>query len=229
VPNPGARTQAVPPERHLDLGSFVFDAAGIRWAADLGPDDYALPGYWDSGEEGERWKYFRLSNHSHSTLVLNGHRQNPLATTVICRKNLSRPLCFAIADLSSAYAGDAQSAHRGIALLDTRAILIQDEIVWRTDIENRLLRWQMMTDANIALHGGKAVLTKNGRSLDASIHSPQGASFSTVSAHREKPENPIIGYQQLVLEHVERGVETRIAVQLSTKAMLGAVRPPSEW
>jgi Heparinase II/III-like protein len=212
VPNPGARTQAVPPERHLDLGSFVFDAAGIRWAADLGPDDYALPGYSDSGEEGERWKYFRLSNHSHSTLVLNGHRQNPLATTVICRKNLSLPTCFAIADLSGAYAGDAQSAHRRIALLDTR-----------------LLRWQMMTDANNALHGGKAVLTKNGRSLDASIHSPQGASFSTVSAHREKPENPIIGYQQLVLEHVERGVETRIAVQLSTKAMLGAVRPPSEW
>jgi hypothetical protein len=214
---------------HLDLGSFVFDANGIRWAADLGPDDYDLPGYWDSGEEGERWKYFRLSNYSHNTLVLNGQMQNPLAPTVICRKNLSRPPCFAIADLSSAYAGNVRSAHRGIALLDTRAILIQDEIVWRTDIKNRLLRWQMMTDANIALHGAKAILTKNGRALEARILSPPEASFSTVSAHRDKPENPNTGYQQLVLEHVERAVETRIAVQLSTKAMPGAVRPLSEW
>ena len=31
---------------HLDLGSFVFDAAGVRWAMDLGADDYNLPGYF---------------------------------------------------------------------------------------------------------------------------------------------------------------------------------------
>ena len=33
---------------HLDLGSFVLDAGGVRWAADLGPDDYDLPGYFGS-------------------------------------------------------------------------------------------------------------------------------------------------------------------------------------
>jgi hypothetical protein len=87
----------------------------------------------------------------------------------------------------------------------------------------------MMTDANIALHGANAILTKNGRSLEARIPSPQGASFSTVSAHREKPENPNTGYQQLVLEHVERTAETRIAVRLSTKAMPGSIRPLTEW
>jgi hypothetical protein len=28
---------------HLDLGNFVLDGGGIRWALDLGPDDYNLP------------------------------------------------------------------------------------------------------------------------------------------------------------------------------------------
>ena len=29
---------------HLDLGSFVFEAGGVRWAEDLGSDYYNLPG-----------------------------------------------------------------------------------------------------------------------------------------------------------------------------------------
>ena len=31
---------------HLDLGTFVFDALGQRWAVELGPDNYNLPGYF---------------------------------------------------------------------------------------------------------------------------------------------------------------------------------------
>ena len=50
---------------HLDLGSFVFEADGVRWALDLGPDDYNLPGYFGV----QRWSYFRLNNHSHNTVT----------------------------------------------------------------------------------------------------------------------------------------------------------------
>ena len=31
---------------HLDLGTFVLDALGQRWAVDLGGDNYNLPGYF---------------------------------------------------------------------------------------------------------------------------------------------------------------------------------------
>ncbi|WP_260704082.1 heparinase II/III family protein [Edaphobacter flagellatus] len=37
---------------HLDLGSFVLDALGQRWAIDLGPDNYGLPGYFGP----QRWE-----------------------------------------------------------------------------------------------------------------------------------------------------------------------------
>jgi len=36
----------------LDLGSFVLDANGVRWAEELGADDYDLPGYFDYGSRG---------------------------------------------------------------------------------------------------------------------------------------------------------------------------------
>ena len=59
---------------HLDLGSFVFDAAGVRWATDLGADNYNLPGYFSSlpgYSTGPRWNYYRLRAEGHNTLVIN--------------------------------------------------------------------------------------------------------------------------------------------------------------
>jgi len=214
---------------HLDLGSFVFDAAGIRWAVDLGPDDYDLPGYWNAGEEAGRWKYYRLNNRSHNTLVLNGRIQNWMAATAIARTNLDGPPYFAIADLSSAYSADAESVHRGVALFDPCGMLVQDEIAWRADRQDRVLRWQLMTNAEIRLAGGNAVFSRCGRSLEARILSPQGARFSVVPAHRDPPENRNAGYQQLALEHVEKGSTTCVAVQLSTRARPLEVRPLDTW
>ncbi len=67
---------------HLDLGSFVFEAGGVRWALDLGADDYNLPGYWSRGGNGKRWTYYRMRAEGHNTLVLNpgmGPDQDPFA------------------------------------------------------------------------------------------------------------------------------------------------------
>ena len=55
---------------HLDLGSFIVDALGVRWACDLGADDYNMPGYFG----GKRWTYYRLRAEGHNTLVINSGR-----------------------------------------------------------------------------------------------------------------------------------------------------------
>jgi hypothetical protein len=54
---------------HYDLGSFVFDANGVRWAVDLGPDDYGLPDYF---QPQMRCRYYRTSTIGHNTIVING-------------------------------------------------------------------------------------------------------------------------------------------------------------
>jgi len=50
------------PHGHLDLGTFVLEANGVRWAVDLGGDSYELPDYWDGKQGGKRWSYYRLNN-----------------------------------------------------------------------------------------------------------------------------------------------------------------------
>ena len=66
------------PHGHLDLGNFELDALGVRWAVDLGADDYNMPGYWDSRDGGRRWTYYRLNSQSHNVCTLDG--QDQLAT-----------------------------------------------------------------------------------------------------------------------------------------------------
>jgi len=52
---------------NLDLGTFILDALGTRWALDLGADNYNMPGYFGK----QRWTYYRMRAESHNTLVLN--------------------------------------------------------------------------------------------------------------------------------------------------------------
>ena len=61
---------------HMDGGSFIFDAFGLRWAMDLGLQKYnGLEGYgidlWNYGKESTRWNVFRLNNFSHNVITVN--------------------------------------------------------------------------------------------------------------------------------------------------------------
>ena len=132
---------------HLDLGSFVFDAAGVRWAMDLGADDYNLPGYFG----GQRWTYYRLRAEGHNTLVINpaaAPDQDPAAKTQITRFESTPKRAFAIADLTPAYAKNASRVWRGIALLDREKVVVQDEIRADKPVE---LWWFMHTPASVRI------------------------------------------------------------------------------
>lgn len=200
---------------HLDLGSFVMEVSGERWASELGLDDYDLPGYFDRVEGGKRWNYFCSNNHSHNTLIFNGDLQRVDAKAPIVRSDLSNCGGFAIADLTTAALPHVSLWHRGIKMLDDKAVLIQDEIEWSTDVRN--VRWQMLTDAEIQISGSDATLTKNGKMLRAKILSPSGAVFVRESAEREPPERTNIGLSQLVVQHQESGTSTRICILLSAE------------
>ena len=183
---------------HLDIGSFVLDAFGVRWAADLGRDDYDLPGYWDGKEEGGRWKYFRLNNKSHNTLTLNDDVQRADAFAPIVRHSFSEDKSYAVMDLTAAYLPHARSVLRGIAIIDDDAVMIQDEILWADG--ERKLSWGLMTDALIACLDGKAELLKSGKTLNAGIISPSGAEFGVATATQAPPEEKNDGYQRLQVQ-----------------------------
>jgi hypothetical protein len=199
---------------HLDIGSFVLDAEGERWAFDLGRDDYDIPGYWETAEGAGRWKIFRLSNLAHNTLTLNDDVQRVAANAPFRKSGFSESKSFAVADITSAYIPHVQNALRGIALTDNNTVFVQDEITWAG--KERKARWQLTTDADIELKGSEAILTKNGKTMHVSIKSPKNAIFRTTAIQKDLPENPNQGFRQLTIELIEKGNKTTICVAFST-------------
>jgi len=198
---------------HLDLGSFEFEALGVRWARDLGSDDYNLPGYWDGREGGRRWRYYRLNSHSHSVPLLDDRDQAVagMARVLRFREGGARP--GVVLELDSAYAPLAAAVRRGVALVGgRRALLVQDE--FRLP-EPRRLTWVMTTDASIETAGAEAVLRLEGRSLRARLLAPAGAVFTVGSAERPPPERRNAGVRQLLVEIPEAAGEVRVAVLLA--------------
>lgn len=164
---------------HLDLGSFVLDALGVRWAVDLGADDYNLPGYFGA----QRWEYYRLRAEGQNTLVIGGTGpgQDPRAATQILKFDSTPERAFAIADLTAAYRPAATRVRRGVALLERRRMLVQDEIEAPMPVP---VWWFMHTAAEIQLEpGGRtAWLRQNGQALRAQLLSPEAAVFESRGA-----------------------------------------------
>ncbi len=168
-----------------DLGSFVLDALGERWAHDLGPDNYNLPGYFDRGKK--RWLYFRNRAEGHNTLTIapaEGPDQVVNANTKIVRFSDRADLAFGVMDLGPAYAPAATGVERGIALVDNRGVAVRDEIRLKKPAE---VLWSLHTRAKIefADKGRTARLSQNGKTLEARLVSPTGAVFT------ERPAAPL--------------------------------------
>lgn len=62
---------------HMDGGSFIYERDSVRWALDLGMQDYgSLERYgldiWNLGQGSDRWRVFRYGNTGHNTVsVMN--------------------------------------------------------------------------------------------------------------------------------------------------------------
>jgi hypothetical protein len=160
---------------HLDLGSFVLDALGQRWAVDLGADDYNLPGYFGR----QRYTYYRLRAESHNTLVLNpdqGPDQNEKADCKIVRFDSQPEKTTVLADLTDAYAKHARRVERGLALLGRRDVLVQDEVEADKPAD---LWWFVHTGAEVTLaaDGRSAMLQQKGEKLAVRLLAPAEARF----------------------------------------------------
>lgn len=172
---------------HLDLGSFVLEALGHRWAIDPGGDDYNLPGYL----AGKRWTYYRLRAEGHNALVINpgsGPDQDPSAAAPIVRFASSPDFSFAIADLTAAYDHDADRVRRGVALLRRKDVLVQDEWALKEPGE---VWWFLHTLAEVEIgpDGSSAMLVEPEQRLAAQILSPGRAAF-TVRSPEPLPGSP---------------------------------------
>jgi hypothetical protein len=222
---------------HLDIGTFVLDAMGHRWAVDLGADNYNLPGYFGA----QRWTYYRLRAEGHNTLVINPSQepdQDPRAEAKIVRFVSQPDRAFAIADLTSAYAKHgAEKVMRGI-LLDRqrREVIVQDEVTLKQAGD---VWWFLHTPAQVQLSedGKTATLTQGTATLQAVLLSPKDARFAVMDA---KPlptspnplgQNPNNGIRKLAV-HLSQTASMQLIVLLSLQREVQspqALKPLMAW
>jgi hypothetical protein len=176
----------------LDLGTFVLDSGGTRWAVDLGPDDYNLPEYFGK----LRWTYYRMRTESHNTVLIDGENQDTGARAPITEHTFRPGLAVVRIDLSGAYPAKLKQWERTVALAERRQVIIQDRIQAKQPID---VLWGMVTDAEVTLAGRKAELRKAGQAVAAEILSPATARFETVPTTPPPPQNQNEGTRKLVV------------------------------
>jgi len=168
---------------HMDAGSFILEADGVRWACDLGAQDYySLESKgWNpfaSGQDGVRWRVYRLNNLSHNTLTIGGQVHRFAGDARIVEFNTNT--MSATVDLTQIFEGLATNVVRHFQMAGQRSVNIRDELSGLKPGET--VRWQMVTRSDVTLDRGHAVLRQNGKVLHAQVLSPSDAKFEVVAA-----------------------------------------------
>jgi hypothetical protein len=169
---------------HMDAGSFVLEADGVRWAIDLGRQDYlSLESkgidLWNSRQNSDRWRVFRLNNFSHNTLTL-GDQLHRVGGSARITEFHDGPSPDATLDLSPVFAGQADRVLRRFQLGADRTVLVRDELTGLAP--GTEVRWAMVTRAQVHVDRNQATLKQNGKTLQARLLSPADAVFAVLPA-----------------------------------------------
>lgn len=171
---------------HMDAGSFVMEADGVRWAMDFGMQDYeSLESkklqIWTNNQESERWKVFRYNNFVHNTLTINNKLHNVKAYAPVVSHFGDKDLMSACSDLSTVFEGELLSARRAIAIVNQKYVTVTDELAALPD-KAIDMRWTMLTSAEVKIKGkNKIELRKDGKKLRLHIKSKHPVRVKTWS------------------------------------------------
>ena len=215
---------------HLDLGSFVFDVDGQRFAEDLGADSYELPGYFGP----RRWSYYRLNSHGHNVPLFGNASQVPAPANITAF--WGAPVVkqgvlvdgWGVVDLSSAYAGAGQPAavRRGFVSFNaSSAVVVVDEFAGAS----ANVSIQLHTRAAAEGGGASAALTLGGVSALLAVL-PAGTDCAALAAWAvvelapllpSPPFNPAAGFRRL--EALAVPPCSRVDVALGDPALVRAL------
>lgn len=190
---------------HMDVGSFVMDAQGERWAMDFGMQQYESleskgVDLWNMKQNSQRWQIFRYNNLAHNTLSFDKELQLVEGFAPITKYTNKTSFLSAITDLSAVYKGTVASANRGIAITDQKYVMVRDEIT--TSDKETTVRWTMVTPAKVQIkENGTAELTQNNKTLQIKIIEPANVTlqtWSTEPVHDYDAPNPgttLVGFE----------------------------------
>ena len=212
---------------HMDVGSFVYDAWGTRWSADLGLQSYGtveninLPGYtggFGSYDQGAfRWAVFRYNNYNHSTITVNDalHRAGGRAEiSSVINTSASKGATIDMTDILSS---ECESATRTVTLENDTDLVVKD-IVKAKYNKAADVRWTMVTRAIPTVEGNRIVLQGASKKLYLKVTSQNNAkvTLKTWSTVGESYDASNAGYYEAGFEaKVTSGQTDTFTVTLS--------------
>lgn len=172
---------------HMDVGSFVMEANGIRWAMDFGMQDYeSLESkgikLFGRDQNAQRWEVFRYTNRVHNTLTINNQLQRVAGKAPITGVSTKPMFMSATTDMSEVYKGSLSKANRGIAIVDQAYVVVRDEL--ETLPRESIIRWTLLTPAEVKIIGkNRAELTRDGKKLILQVQEPANVTLKTWSTN----------------------------------------------
>jgi len=198
---------------HMDAGSFILEANGVRWALDLGGESYdkmraAKLDLWNYSQTSDRWTTFRPGPDSHNIIRFDNARQDISGMATISKLTDKKGVMGNVVDLTSLYKLKVEKATRTVKLLPNRSIFIQDE--WTTGEKAVDYTFQWVSGAKVSIQSYGVLLEQNGKLLKLSIEVP---------GSKAKPE--------IVIEDVSKAKAMQDSDNLGVSRILIKLHSPS--
>jgi len=224
---------------HLDIGSFVMESDGVRWAMDFGPQNYNSIesrgiDLWSRKQESQRWQLFRYNNFAHNTLTINDKLQQVEGHAPLIGHDSSENFMNATFDLSEVYNGQLLQAKRGIAIVNQNYVVIRDELV---NLEHKsTVRWTMLTSAEVSITGTNTIeLKKDGKKLILKVQEPvvtEMKTWTTTSPNDYDAPNPgttRIGFEVNLLPGEKKALTVFLIPEKSIEKIDTDIKSLEKW
>lgn len=220
---------------HYDMGEFIIDGFGTRYAASLGADSY----------DGNVAHFYRNRAEGTNTIVVNPDKsggQHTKGASRIERFESGDDGIIATLDMTSGYPNTLNKAIRGMKTFDNRQrIILQDEIEAKEPSD---IYWFMHTaqEMEISSDGKTARVYGKGKDMVARLTCDNDAVFTIMDAKsfETSPSNPATAYsndayKKLTIK-LEKAVKATITVEFSfvtsgfeERAEKREVKPINDW
>lgn len=224
---------------HMDIGSFVMEANGVRWAMDFGMQEYeSLESkgirLFGRTQDAQRWTVFRLTNLVHNTLTFNNQHQRVEGTAPITASSTQPSFMHAVTDLTEIYKGSIAKAVRGIAIVDKSYVVVRDEIQALNN--ETTVRWTMLTPADVRISGeNTAELTKDGKKLTLQVQAPMKVTMKTWSTDppnsydAPNPGTTMVGFEVTVPANTAAAFTVQLIPGTTVSKNVKTIRPLQKW
>jgi hypothetical protein len=223
---------------HMDIGSFIMESEGSRWATDFGMQDYESlesKGIQVFGrtQDAQRWSIFRINNRAHNTLTINDQLQQVKGYAKIDKYSDKPDFMYAVSDISSVYENQLTSVNRGVAIVDQKFVVVRDELV--SPDKPTTVRWTMLTSATVELGKNSITLTKEGHSLLLKVDSPEQVTMKTWSTEpttnydAPNPGKTLVGFEMQLQPNQKQEIQVLLIPGSVDAKKVKFSKPLGKW